>query len=146
MYYTPVGGDIMFVEASVMRGKGELVLTGQLGEVMKESARAALTYAKSHAESLGIPEEAFVDTDIHVHVPAGAIPKDGPSAGVTMATALVSALSGRPARHDIAMTGEVTLRGRVLPVGGVKGKVLGPVAAGISSVMLPRDTEGVSRG
>ena len=105
MYYTPVGGDIMFVEASVMRGKGELVLSGQLGDVMKESARAALTYAKSHAELLGIPEGAFVDTDIHVHVPAGAIPKDGPSAGVTMATALVSALSRRPARHDIAMTG-----------------------------------------
>src|SRR3989442_1662643 len=116
MYYTPVGGDIMFVEASVMKGKGELVLTGQLGDVMKESARAALTYAKSHPDLLGIPEEAFNDTDIHVHVPAGAIPKDGPSAGVTMATALVSALSRRPARHDIAMTGEVTLRGRVLPI------------------------------
>ncbi len=102
MYYTPVGGDIMFVEASVMRGKGELVLTGQLGDVMKESARAALTYAKSHADQLGIPEEAFAGTDVHVHVPAGAIPKDGPSAGVTMATALVSALSRRPARHDLA--------------------------------------------
>src|SRR5204863_1833248 len=118
MYYTPVGGDIMFVEASVMRGKGELVLTGQLGDVMKESARAALTYAKSHADRLGIPEEAIAETDLHIHVPAGAIPKDGPSAGVTMATALVSALSKRPARHDIAMTGEVTLRGRVLPIGG----------------------------
>jgi ATP-dependent Lon protease len=135
MYYTPVGGDIMFVEASVMRGKGELVLTGQLGDVMKESARAALTYAKSHADLLGIPEEAFTDTDIH------AIPKDGPSAGVTMATALVSALSRRPARHDIAMTGEVTLRGRVLPIGGVKEKVLGAVRAGITSVILPKDNE-----
>src|SRR5437762_1231237 len=112
MYYTPVGGDIMFVEASVMRGKGDLMLTGQLGDVMKESARAALTYAKSHADLLGIPDSAVADTDIHVHVPAGAIPKDGPSAGVTMATALVSALSRRPARHDIAMTGEITLRGR----------------------------------
>ncbi|HEV2750804.1 MAG TPA: endopeptidase La [Gemmatimonadales bacterium] len=139
MYYTPVGGDIMFVEASVMRGKGELVLTGQLGDVMKESARAALTYAKSHADPLSIPEAAFANTDIHVHVPAGAIPKDGPSAGVTMATALVSALSRRPARHDLAMTGEITLRGRVLPIGGVKEKVLGAVRAGIRTIVLPKE-------
>jgi ATP-dependent Lon protease len=139
MYYTPAGGDIMFVEASVMRGKGELVLTGQLGDVMKESARAALTYAKSHAGQLAIPTHAFVDTDVHVHVPAGAIPKDGPSAGVTMATALVSALSKRRVRHDLAMTGEITLRGRVLPIGGVKEKVLGAVRAGIRTIVLPKE-------
>ncbi|HEY6110612.1 MAG TPA: endopeptidase La [Gemmatimonadales bacterium] len=141
MYYTPVGGDIMFVEASLMRGKGDLVLTGQLGDVMKESARAALTYAKSHADRLGIPEVGLADTDIHIHVPAGAIPKDGPSAGVTMATALVSALSRRPARHDLAMTGEITLRGRVLPIGGVKEKVLGAVRAGIRTIVLPKENE-----
>ena len=140
MYYTPTGGDIMFVEASTMRGKGELVLTGQLGDVMKESARAAWTYARSHAAGLRIPDEMF-DRDIHIHVPAGAIPKDGPSAGVTMASAVVSALSGRPVRHDIAMTGEITLRGRVLPIGGVKEKVLGAVRAGITSIILPKDNE-----
>ena len=140
MYYTPTGGDIMFVEASPSKGKGDLVLTGQLGDVMKESARAALTYAKAHAESLGIPSDAF-EGDMHVHVPAGAIPKDGPSAGVTMATALVSALSGRPVRHDVAMTGEITLSGRVLPIGGVKEKVLGAVRAGIGRIILPRENE-----
>ncbi|HXE58466.1 MAG TPA: endopeptidase La [Gemmatimonadales bacterium] len=140
MYYTPVGGDIMFVEASTMRGKGELVLTGQLGDVMKESARAAWTYARSHAAGLHIPEEMF-ERDVHIHVPAGAIPKDGPSAGVTMATALVSALSHRPVRHDIAMTGEITLRGRVLPIGGVKEKILGAVRAGIRHVILPKENE-----
>jgi ATP-dependent Lon protease len=140
MYYTPTGGDIMFVEASTMRGKGELVLTGQLGDVMKESARAAWTYARSHAAALRIPDEMF-DRDLHVHVPAGAIPKDGPSAGVTMATAIVSTLSNRPVRHDIAMTGEITLRGRVLPIGGVKEKVLGAVRAGITHVILPKENE-----
>ena len=140
MYYTPTGGDIMFVEASTMRGKGELVLTGQLGDVMKESARAAWTYARSHAGGLQIPDEMF-DRDIHIHVPAGAIPKDGPSAGVTMASAVVSALSGRSVRHDIAMTGEITLRGRVLPIGGVKEKVLGAVRAGINRIILPKENE-----
>ena len=140
MYYTPTGGDIMFVEASTMRGKGELVLTGQLGDVMKESARAAWTYARSHAAALQIADEMF-DRDIHIHVPAGAIPKDGPSAGVTMASAVVSALSGRPVRHDIAMTGEITLRGRVLPIGGVKEKVLGAVRAGITKIILPKENE-----
>ena len=136
MFYTPVGGDIMFVEASMMRGKGELVLTGQLGDVMKESARAAWTYARSHAAGLHIKDEMF-DRDVHIHVPAGAIPKDGPSAGVTMATALVSVLSGRPTRPDVAMTGEITLRGQVLPIGGVKEKILGGVRAGINRFVLP---------
>jgi ATP-dependent Lon protease len=140
MYYTPTGGDIMFVEASTMRGKGELVLTGQLGDVMKESARAAWTYARSHAAALQIQDEMF-DRDIHIHVPAGAIPKDGPSAGVTMASAVVSALSGRPVRHDIAMTGEITLRGRVMPIGGVKEKVLGAVRSGITRIILPKENE-----
>jgi len=139
MFYTPVGGDIMFVEVSIMRGKGELVLTGQLGDVMKESARAAWSYARSHASELGIPVDIFDSTDAHIHCPAGAIPKDGPSAGVTMATALVSALSRQPARHDIAMTGEITLSGRVLPIGGVKEKVLGAVRAGIHTIVLPSE-------
>jgi len=140
MYYTPTGGDIMFVEASTMRGKGELVLTGQLGDVMKESARAAWTYARSHAPALHIKEEMF-DRDLHIHVPAGAVPKDGPSAGVTMASALVSSLSGRPVRHDIAMTGEITLRGRVLPIGGLKEKILGAVRAGITRIVVPKENE-----
>jgi ATP-dependent Lon protease len=141
MFYTPVGGDIMFVEASVAKGKDNLILTGQLGDVMKESARAALTYAKTHHDRLGIPEETMHDIDLHIHVPAGAIPKDGPSAGVTMATAVVSALSGRPTRADIAMTGEITLTGRVLPIGGVKEKVLGAFRAGIREIVLPLDNE-----
>jgi ATP-dependent Lon protease len=141
MFYTPMGGDIMFVEASIMPGEGGLVLTGQLGDVMKESGRAALSYAKAHWEHLGIPEETIKNREVHIHVPAGAIPKDGPSAGITMATALVSALSGRKVRHDLAMTGELTLTGRVLPIGGVKEKVLGAVRAGIREIILPQENE-----
>jgi ATP-dependent Lon protease len=141
MFYTPMGGDIMFVEASVMPGEGGFVLTGQLGDVMKESGRAALSYAKAHWGSLGIPEESLKGRDVHIHVPAGAIPKDGPSAGITMATALVSALSGRKVRKDVAMTGELTLTGRVLPIGGLKEKVLGAVRAGIREVIVPIDNE-----
>jgi ATP-dependent Lon protease len=141
MYYTPMGGDIMFVEASASKGRETLILTGQLGDVMKESARAALTFAKTHAEQLGIEDEKLKDMELHIHVPAGAIPKDGPSAGVAMATAVVSALAGQPARSDVAMTGETTLTGRVLPIGGVKEKVLGAYRAGLREVILPRQNE-----
>ena len=141
MFYTPMGGDIMFVETSVMPGKGGLVLTGQLGDVMKESGRAALSFAKANHARLGIEAKDLEDREIHIHVPAGAIPKDGPSAGITMATALVSALSGRKVRRDIAMTGELTLTGRVLPIGGVKEKLLGAVRAGIREIILPKDNE-----
>jgi len=141
MFYTPMGGDIMFVEASVMPGESGFVLTGQLGDVMKESGRAALSFAKANARRLGISEEALQGREVHIHVPAGAIPKDGPSAGITMATALVSAVSGRKVRRDVSMTGELTLTGRVLPIGGVKEKVLGAVRAGIREIILPIDNE-----
>jgi ATP-dependent Lon protease len=141
MFYTPMGGDIMFVEASIMRGKGSLVLTGQLGDVMKESGRAALSYAKAQHEHLGIPGELLEEREVHIHVPAGAVPKDGPSAGITMATALVSALSGRKVRRDVAMTGELTLTGRVLPIGGLKEKILGAIRAGITEIILPKENE-----
>src|SRR6202162_1675 len=140
MYYSPTGGDIMFVEASLMRGKGELILTGQLGDVMKESARAAWTYARSHAAWLGIEEKDF-ERDVHIHVPAGAIPKDGASAGIAMATAMVSALSRRAVRNDIAMTGEITISGRVLPIGGLKEKIPGAVRAGMTNIVIPKDNE-----
>jgi ATP-dependent Lon protease len=142
MFYTPAGGDIMLVETSVMPGKEGLVLTGQLGDVMKESAQAALTYARSEASALGIPEDRLRDHAIHVHVPAGAIPKEGPSAGIAMSVALVSALGDHPVRHDTAMTGEITLTGRVLPIGGLKEKVLGAARAGIERIILPADNEG----
>jgi ATP-dependent Lon protease len=155
MYYTPMGGDIMFVEASVRpltqtqatAGENQggapvaLILTGQLGDVMKESARAAFTYVTKNAERLGIPKTKLGSVETHIHVPAGAIPKDGPSAGVAIATALASELSGRPVRKDLAMTGEITLRGRVLPIGGVKEKVLGALRAGVTTVLLPKENE-----
>ena len=135
--WTPTGGDIIFIEAARMRGKGSLSLTGQLGEVMKESATAALTYIRAHAAQLGIDEKLFEDSDIHIHVPAGAIPKDGPSAGIAMLVTLASLATGRQVRRDLAMTGEITLRGDVLPVGGIKEKVLAAHRAGIREVILP---------
>ena len=142
MFYTPVGGDIMLVETRVLKGKEGLVLTGQLGDVMKESAQAALTFSRSHANGLDLTEERLRDHEIHIHVPAGAIPKEGPSAGIAMAVALVSALGDHPVRHDVAMTGEITLSGRVLPIGGVKEKVLGAARAGINEIILPAVNEG----
>ncbi|HEU5294361.1 MAG TPA: endopeptidase La [Burkholderiaceae bacterium] len=139
--WTPVGGDILFIEAARTPGGGKLILTGQLGDVMKESAQAALSLAKSRAQALGIPIEVFEKSDIHVHVPAGATPKDGPSAGVAMFVALVSLLTAKPVRSDVAMTGEISLRGLVLPIGGVKEKVLAALRAGIATVMLPARNE-----
>src|SRR5712692_2464873 len=135
--WTPVGGDIMFIEAIRMPGKGQITLTGQLGDVMKESAQAAWSLLRARAAALGIPLEVFTQSDVHLHVPAGAVPKDGPSAGITIAAALASLLTRRPARHDVAMTGELTLRGRVLPIGGLKEKLTAAARAGVTSVLVP---------
>jgi len=139
---TGAGGDVLFVEATSMKGTSGLVLTGQLGDVMKESARIALSYVRGHAADLHIDESAFEDREFHVHVPAGAIPKDGPSAGITMVTALASLLTGRPVKHTVGMTGEVTLQGRVLPIGGLKQKILAAHAAGLTDVIVPERNRG----
>ncbi|MCK5340370.1 MAG: endopeptidase La, partial [Desulfobulbaceae bacterium] len=139
--WTEVGGEILYVEISILKGKGSLTLTGQLGDVMKESAKAALSFCRSRIEDLKLSETYFEEVDIHIHVPAGAIPKDGPSAGVTIATALYSALAKKKVRQDIAMTGEITLRGRVLPIGGLKEKALAALRANIKTVIIPEDNK-----
>jgi ATP-dependent Lon protease len=139
--WTPVGGDILFIEATIMRGKGSMILTGQMGDVMKESATAAMSFVRTNVAALGVDEDVFQSKDIHIHIPAGSIPKDGPSAGVTMITAICSLLTGRPVDHELAMTGEITLRGLVLPVGGIKEKVLAAARAGIKKVLLPTRNE-----
>ena len=139
--WTPFGGDLLFIEATAMKGKKGLTLTGQLGDVMKESATAALSFIRANAKKLGVDENFFDEHDIHIHVPAGAIPKDGPSAGVTMLTALVSLLKNKAIRKDLAMTGEITLRGQVLPVGGIKEKMLAAHRAGIKTILLPKWNE-----
>jgi ATP-dependent Lon protease len=135
--WTPVGGEILFIEATRMNGKGNLVLTGQLGDVMKESAQAALSFIRAHSRWLGLDDSFLERSDIHLHIPAGAIPKDGPSAGVTMFASMVSMLTGKPVRSDVAMTGEITLRGLILPVGGIKEKFLAAHRAGIKRVIMP---------
>ena len=143
---TPFGGDVLFVEATAMPGRGRLTVTGQIGDVMKESAQAALSWVRGHSADLGLESDWFEERDVHIHVPAGAVPKDGPSAGIAMATALASLATGKPVSEDVAMTGEITLTGQVLPIGGVKEKVLAAERAGISTVILPpRERAGSGR-
>ena len=139
MAWTAVGGETLFIETAVMHGTGKLMLTGQLGDVMQESAKAALSVIRERSDKLGLPEDFYEKNDIHVHIPEGAIPKDGPSAGVTMCTSMVSALTGTPVRREIAMTGEITLRGKVLPVGGIKEKVIAAHRAGAVEILLPEE-------
>jgi ATP-dependent Lon protease len=135
--WTQAGGDVLYVEASLIDGKGELLITGQIGDVMQESARAALSYARANLSLWGVKKNVFENKDVHIHVPAGAIPKDGPSAGIAMATALISVLLNKPVNKDVAMTGEITLRGRVLPIGGLKEKALGALMGGIRTIIIP---------
>jgi ATP-dependent Lon protease len=139
--YTAAGGDVLFIEAQAYPGKGKLTITGQLGEVMQESAQAALSWVRSHSGQLGLPDDWFAEHDVHIHVPAGAVPKDGPSAGVTMATAIASLVRGTPVADDVGMTGELTLTGQVLPIGGVREKVLAAQRAGLKRVILPSENE-----